>query len=61
MPEYQYLLNDVGKGSNDHVAKILLAKMHGVMGEAEDPRDWQKPYIPSAAEKLMSQREKMNK
>lgn len=51
MPNYQYLLDDVGKNSNDHYSKILLNKMHGVEGEVEDPRDWQKPYMPKVAEK----------
>ena len=40
MPAYQYLLDDVGKESNDHISKVFLGKMHEQYEDPEDPREW---------------------
>ncbi len=43
MPQYSYLLNDVGPKSNDQESKILLGQFHSIYGNPEDPRDFD-PY-----------------
>lgn len=51
MPPYSFILDDVGKNSNDPVSKVLLGKMARIFKDPKDPRDAVKPYRNKRAKK----------
>ena len=48
MPSYSFMLDDVGKNSNDAASKIMLGKVVRIFKDPSDPRDAVKPYLPKA-------------
>lgn len=44
MPPYSFILDDVGKNSNDPASKIMLGKVVRIFRDPKDPRDAVKKY-----------------
>ena len=48
-PEFQYLLNDVGKYGRDQKMEIIVTSLYGIKpGSAKNPLDYHPPHIASS-------------